>query len=362
MQKKIKVLIVDGSATFRQLLTKLLSSDSGIEVIGTAADPFIAANKMKANVPDVITLDINTPRMNGATFLKKIMAQHPVPVIIISKAEDLIVDGNRKTLIDYGAAAVLSKQMFESPNIKPDPKTILCDIVKSASQAKLKQRPQVVDFSVAPKLSADAIIQQSKPKMLTHTKEKIIAVGASTGGTEAIRVLLEGLPKDCPGVVIVQHMPETFTRSFADRLNELCVIDVKEAANGDVVIPGRALIAPGNCHMMLKKRGTQYYVETNDGPLVNRHRPAVDVLFRSVAMYAGKNAIGILLTGMGADGARGLLEIREAGGYTIAQDENSCVVFGMPKEAILLKAAARVLSITDMANHVMNFTAALKYS
>ena len=361
MEKKIKVLIVDGSATFRLLLTKLLSSDPEIEVIGTAADPYIAANKMRANVPDVITLDINTPRMNGATFLKKIMAQHPVPVIIISTAEDLMVDGNRKTLIDYGAAAVLSKKMFESPNLKPDPKTIICDLVKSASQAKIRQRPEIVDFSVAPKLSADAIIQ-SKPKTLTPTKEKIIAVGASTGGTEAIRVFLEGLPKNCPGVVIVQHMPETFTRSFADRLNELCVIDVKEAANGDLVLPGRALIAPGNYHMMLKKRGTQYYVETNDGPLVNRHRPAVDVLFRSVAKYAGKNAIGIILTGMGDDGAKGLLEIKEAGGYTIAQDENTCVVFGMPKEAILLNAAERVLPLNEIANHVMNFTAALGYS
>lgn len=354
MKQKIKVLIVDNSAIFRQTLSRILTSDPAIEVMATASDPYIAANKMITQVPDVITLDIELPRMNGITFLKKIMAQHPIPVVIISGIEKNNMELNAKA-IEYGAVEVVAKSVFEVNEINDDSKIKIIEIIKRVAQAKLRKRV----VSVAPvhheKFSADAVLGQSKPKNLVQTKDKVIAVGASTGGTKAISVFLESLPEDIPGIVIVQHMPENFTRSFAERLNELCKISVKEAEDGDLVIQGRALIAPGNRHLVLKKRGTQYYVETKDGPLVNRHRPAVDVLFRSAGLYAGKNAIGILMTGMGDDGAKGLLEMKEAGARTIAQDEKSCVVFGMPKEAILLNAVDKILPLNDIANYVVKY-------
>ena len=226
-------------------------------------------------------------------------------------------------------------------------------MIKKVSRAKINKKIISETFVVHAKFSADAILNQIRPKNLTHTTEKVIALGASTGGIKAISTFLEALPLDTPGIIIVQHMPENFTRSFAERLNAICKISVKEAENGDVVKQGRALIAPGNRHVLLKKRGAQYFVEVKDGPLVNRHRPSVDVLFRSAALYAGKNSSGILMTGMGDDGAKGLLEMKEAGAKTIAQDEKSCVVFGMPKEAIMLKAAEKILPLNDIANYVM---------
>ncbi len=360
MREKIKVLIVDDSAHFRQVLNKALSSDNEIEVIATAADPYIAASKMTQQVPDVITLDIDMPKMDGLTFLRKIMAQHPIPVIIISATAGRNTEAASKAL-EYGAVQVLSKDMFDS-EITNESRSQICDIVKAASGAKIKKKSLVEAPVVHPKLSADVVLPFALPRHLVPTSEKIIAVGASTGGTQAIKMFLEDLPITVPGIVIVQHMPETFTRSFADRLNEICKIEVKEAEDGDLVKPGLALIAKGNHHLILRKKGTRYYTEINDGPMVNRHRPAVDVLFRSAALYAAKNAIGILLTGMGDDGAKGLLEIRQAGGKTIAQDESSSVVFGMPKEAILLNAAERVLPLYEIANHVIHLTAGLKYS
>jgi two-component system chemotaxis response regulator CheB len=349
MKEKIKVIIVDDSALFRQLIYKILIVDPGIEVIATAADPFIAAHKMESQAPDVIVLDSAMPRMNGITFLKKIMSQHPLPVIFLQDA-DSITDWTTKAF-QCGAVEVLSKEMLELWQ-QQDNGFKLCEMVKSVAQTQLKKRFFAEENVVKPKLSADAVLQQMKVRTLT-TQDKVIAVGASTGGTEAIRLFLEGLPEKCPGIVIVQHMPENFTKSFAERLNELCNIVVKEAENGDLVTPGKALIAPGNRHVLLKRRGTQYYVELNNGPLVNRHRPSVDVLFRSAANYAAQNCIGILLTGMGDDGAKGLLEIREAGGRTIAQDEHTCVVFGMPKEAIQLNAVEKVLPIGEMSTYVM---------
>ncbi len=359
MKEKIKVLIVDDSATFRQALSKILSADPAIEVIASAADPFIAANKMAIQIPDVITLDIEMPRMDGITFLKKIMSQHPIPVVIIADNARSNLEITSKAF-ECGAVEVLSKAMFETSGITEDTRSKICELIKSAAQAKIHKRSITETSAVRPKLSADAVLPLIKSKNLIPTNEKVIAVGASTGGTEAIRVFLEGLPVDIPGIVIVQHMPENFTRSFAERLNDLCKIEVKEAENGDLVKPGRALIAPGNYHMLLKRRGTQYYVELNDGPLVNRHRPAVDVLFRSTAMYAGSNSIGILLTGMGDDGARGLLEIKEAGGRTIAQDESSSVVFGMPKEAIILNAADKILPLKEISRYVVQLFATRK--
>lgn len=357
MKEKIKVLIVDASAIFRKTLCKALSADPAIEVIATAADPYIAASKIAVQVPDVITLDIEMPRMDGITFLRKIMAQHPIPVVIISDNAGINLEVTAKAF-EYGAAEVLSKDMLNISTMREEAKIRICEIIKSAAYARANKRSVTKIPSVLPKLSADAVLKFIKPKSLIPTHEKVIAVGASTGGTEAIRIFLKALPIDIPGIVIVQHMPENFTRLFADRLNDLCKITVREAEHGDIVKPGNALIAPGNHHILLKRRGTQYYVELNEGPLVNRHRPAVDVLFRSAAMYAGSNSIGILLTGMGDDGAKGLLEIKEAGGKTIAQDESSSVVFGMPKEAIMLNAADKVVPLREISKYVVQLISA----
>lgn len=345
------MMIIDSSAVFRQTLSKVLSADPGIKVIATASDPYIAAGKMSVQVPDVITLDVEMPRMNGITFLRKIMAQYPMPVVIIS---DLAENNKQLTVkaLEYGAVEVMAKNMFNTDEISAIDRAKICTVIKEAARVTPVKKTQSVR-PVAPKLSSDVVLHHVRPKNLIHTNDKVIAVGASTGGIKAISVFLEALPVDVPGILIVQHLPKKFTKSFAERLNEVCSIAVKEAEDGDIVKPGRALVAPGNRHMLLIKRGRQYYVEVRDGPLVNRHRPSVDVLFRSAALYAGKNGIGILLTGMGDDGSRGLLEMREAGAKTIAQDERSSVVFGMPREAILLNAADEVLPLNDIARHVL---------
>ena len=354
MNKKIKVLIVDNSAIFRQTLSRILSSDPSIEITATASDPYIAANKMVIKIPDVIITDIELPRMNGLVFLKKIMSQHPIRVIIISHLTESDAELTAKAL-QCGAVKVLPKTIFEFNNVTAEEKAKLCEIIKKAAVARIKKNPNYEVKQVAAKLTADAMINHIKPRYLTHTNEKVIVVGASTGGIQAISTFLEALPVETPGIVIVQHMPENFTKSFADRLNGLCKIEVKEAKDGDMVKQGRALIAPGNQHMLLRKRGAQYFVEVKSGPLVNRHRPSVDVLFRSAALYAGKNSVGILMTGMGDDGARGMLEMKESGAETIAQDEASCVVFGMPKEAILLKAVDKILPLNEMSNYMFKY-------
>jgi two-component system chemotaxis response regulator CheB len=340
--KEIKVLVIDDSAVIRQTLSKLLNEDESIQVIGTAADPFIAAAKMKEEVPDVITLDVEMPRMDGLTFLRKLMSQHPIPVVIISS---LTARGTDSAILamEYGAVAVHKKPSSYSLSAL-DVQQII-DGVKSAAKSKLRRRSQAVNTPVQSTLKP---INQS----MAQTTDKVIAVGASTGGTEAILEFLQAMPIDCNGIVIVQHMPEIFTRSFAERLNRICAITVKEAAHGDSVIRGRALIAPGNRHMEVKRSGARYYVELHDQDPVNRHRPSVDVLFRSTARYVGRNAIGVIMTGMGADGASGLLEMRNAGAETVAQNEETCVVFGMPKEAIKLDAATKVLPINLIAPHV----------
>lgn len=355
-KKRIKLLIVDDSAVVRQTLTSIFSSDPQIEVVGTASDPYFAAQKIQKEVPDVITLDIEMPRMDGLTFLKKIMSQHPIPVVIISS---LSVAGTETAMraLEYGAVEIITKPQLDTRRFFEESRIRLCDVVKAAAQARLKKiAPGIspASIKVVPKYSADVVIPaQTHNLSMIKTTEMVVAIGASTGGTEALRELLEALPADCPGIVIVQHMPEVFTRSFANRLNELCKINVKEAENGDSVIRGLALIAPGNKHTLLKRSGARYYVEVKDGPLVNRHRPSVDVLFRSTARYAGRNAMGIILTGMGADGAKGLLEMKEAGARTVAQDEQSCVVFGMPKEAIKLDAAQKILPLNQIAAQVI---------
>lgn len=341
-KRKVKALIVDDSAVVRQALNHLLSTDKDIEVIGTASDPYIAVNKIKYEVPDVITLDIEMPRMDGLTFLKKLMMQYPIPVVIISSLTEKGAETSFKAL-EYGAIDIIAKPQLNTKQFLEESRIKICDVVKAAAQANIKRKPEFKP--VEPKLSADVVIKKLPSSGMITTTEKVIAVGASTGGVGAIKELLVDLPPDAPGILIVQHMPEEFTRSLARRLNQLCKMNVKEAESGDSVIRGRVLIAPGNKHMVLNRIGAKHYVDVIDGQLVNRHRPSVDVLFRSVAKYAGSNAIGILLTGMGGDGAQGLLEMKQAGATTIAQDEKSCVVFGMPKEAIKLNAADKVVPL-----------------
>lgn len=348
---KIKVLIVDDSAVVRQTLTSIINSDPALEVVGTASDPFVAADKIRQEVPDVITLDIEMPRMDGLTFLHKIMSQHPIPIIIISSLAESGSDSALKAL-EFGAVDIIQKPKLGTKQFIEESRVTICDTIKAAAKAKLRLVPTKM-IAPSPKLTADAVISKVKSKAMIQTTEKVIVVGASTGGTEALKVFLEAFPMDAPGIVIVQHMPEKFTAAFANRLDQTCKITVKEAEDNDTVIRGRALIAPGNRHMLLKRSGARYYVEIKDGPLVSRHRPSVDVLFRSAAQYAGKNAVGVILTGMGDDGARGMLEMKEAGAYNIAQDEESCVVFGMPKEAIKRGGVDKVLPLEKIAAEVL---------
>ena len=346
---KIRVLIVDDSAVVRQTLSEVLSSDPEIEIMATASDPFVAADRIAEQAPDVITLDIEMPRMDGLTFLKKIMSQHPIPVVICSSLAD---EGAQSTFraLEYGAVEIITKPRLGTKQFLEDSRINICQTVKAAASARL--RALTSSRTVEPKLTADAILSPATHAM-AETTEKVVVIGASTGGTEALKTVLEMLPADTPGIVIVQHMPELFTRAFANRLDGLCAITVKEAETNDTVIRGRALIAPGNHHLLLKRSGARYYVEIKDGPLVCRHRPSVDVLFRSAARYAGQNAVGVILTGMGDDGARGMLEMKQAGAVTFAQDEATCVVFGMPKEAIKLGGVDKVLPLQAVARAIL---------
>jgi two-component system chemotaxis response regulator CheB len=350
--KKIGVLIVDDSAVVRQTLRDVLCSDPDIEVIATAVDPFVAAERIAEQVPDVITLDIEMPRMDGLTFLKKIMSQHPIPVVICSS---LAEGGTQSTLraLEYGAVEIITKPKLGTKQFLEDARITLCEAVKAAAATRL--RALGPSHTVEPKLNADAILSPATHAMV-ETTEKVVVIGASTGGTEALKTLLESFPADSPGIVTVQHMPELFTRAFANRLDGLCSITVKEAESNDSVIRGRALIAPGNHRLLLKRSGARYFVEVKDGPLVCRHRPSFDVLFCSAARYAGQNAVGVILTGMGDDGARGMLEMKQAGARTFAQDEATCVVFGMPKEAIKLHCVDKVLPLTSIAGSVLTHT------
>ncbi len=347
---KIKVLIIDDSAMVRQTLETILSSDRQIEVIGTAADPYIAAKKMQEIAPDVITLDIEMPRMDGITFLQKIMSQHPIPVVICSSLAEELSQTTLKAL-EFGAVEIIQKPKLGTKKFFEESQILICDIVKAAAAATPKRI--AVHRPIAKKLTADAVLSMPKTNAMIKTTEKVVAVGASTGGTEALREFLQVLPPDAPGIVIVQHMPENFTKAFSKRLDGLCQISVKEASDNDTVLRGQALIAPGNDHLLLKRSGARYYVEVKKGPLVSRHRPSVDVLFRSAARYAGSNVVGIIMTGMGDDGARGMLEMKEAGAFNIAQDEASCVVFGMPKEAIKLGGVDKILPLAKIAGEML---------
>jgi two-component system chemotaxis response regulator CheB len=351
--KKIKVLIVDDSALVRQTLCDILNSDPDIEVVGSAADPILAAERLKSVIPDVITLDVEMPRMDGLTFLQKLMSQHPIPVVMCSS---LAESGSETALkaLEYGAVDIITKPKMGTKQFIEESRMRICDAVKGAAAARLGPlRAMRTMKEVSPKYSADVIMEKPNAKAMIQTTEKVVVVGASTGGTEALKVFLEMLPEDTPGIVIVQHMPENFTAAFAKRLDSICRITVKEAKDNDTVVRGRALIAPGNHHALLKRSGARYYVEIKDGPLVSRHRPSVDVLFRSAARYAGKNAVGVIMTGMGDDGAHGMKEMHDAGAFTIAQDEASCVVYGMPQEAVKLGGVNKIMPLQNIAHEVL---------
>ncbi len=352
-KRKIRVLIVDDSAVVRQSLQDILSSDPRIEVMGTASDPYIAAEKIRQEVPDVITLDVEMPRMDGVTFLQKIMSQHPIPVVICSS---LTGSGSETAIraLECGAIDIITKPRLGARQFLEESKVRIVDAVKAASVARIRKLSDFKTRDIAPKLTADAMLAKpSTTRAMAKTTDKIVLIGASTGGTEALRTILESMPLDSPGIVIVQHMPEHFTAAFAQRLNTVCRVSVKEASDGDSVLRGHALIAPGNKHTLLKRSGARYYVEVKDGPLVCRHRPSVDVLFRSGARYAGKNAVGVIMTGMGDDGSKGMKEMKGTGAFTIAQDEASSVVFGMPKEAIKLDAVEKVVSLDQIAQSLL---------
>ncbi|MCX7208611.1 MAG: chemotaxis response regulator protein-glutamate methylesterase [Proteobacteria bacterium] len=362
----IKVMIVDDSAVVRQVMLDTLSKASDIVVIGSAPDPIFAREKMQKEWPDVIVLDIEMPRMDGLTFLKQIMVERPTPVVICSSLTEKGAEITMQAL-SAGALAIITKPSLGIRDFIQDSSADLLQAIRAASMAKL-QRPRtsplpsqlpaarhssnssspastMQERMSSPKLSADAILQATGGPSTIQTTHKIIAIGTSTGGTQALESILPALPKTSPGIVIVQHMPEKFTATFAARLNSLSQIEVREAKSNDRILPGLALIAPGGKHMLVKRNGTQYHVDVIDGPMVSRHRPSVDVLFRSVANAAGKNAVGFILTGMGDDGARGLKELHDTGARTYAQDEASCIVFGMPKEAIKLEAADEIITL-----------------
>ncbi len=354
--KKVRVLIIDDSASVRQAMTSILSADPGIEVIAAAADPFAAARYIQAELPDVITLDVEMPRMDGITFLRRLMTQCPVPVVMCSS---LVEDGSETLLqaLEAGAVDIILKPRMGVADHLAEAHLHICETVRGAAQARLGKHRSATTGQPAKKLTADAVLPPPTGRAMSRTTEMVVCIGASTGGTEALREVLEALPANSPGIVVVQHMPESFTKAFAKRLNTLCEVDVKEAEDGDTVIRGHVLIAPGGLrHTMVERQGARYVVAVKEGPLVSRHRPSVDVLFRSAARNAGANAVGIIMTGMGDDGARGLLEMKQAGARTIAQDEATSVVFGMPKEAIARGAADRVAPLGAIARELLHAT------
>lgn len=347
----IKVLIIDDSALIRSLLTEIVNREPDMEVVGTAPDPLVAREKIKALNPDVLTLDVEMPRMDGVAFLEKLMRLRPMPVVMVSS---LTEKSSAITLhaLELGAFDFVTKPKIDIRNGLQEYAEELTDKIRGAAKARLRKPVQgsTASLSVARKNSADVVLA-AEHRTFSST-EKVILLGASTGGTEALKEFLVEMPADCPAILITQHMPETFTKTFAKRLDGLCRISVKEAIHGERVLPGHAYLAPGNRHLLLKRSGANYVTELSDGPPVSRHRPSVDVLFRSAANCAGRNAVGIIMTGMGDDGAAGMLEMHQAGGHTLAQDEASCVVFGMPKEAIARGGVAEVVPLPELSRRL----------
>lgn len=367
---KIKVLVCDDSAVMRQVMQDILSKEPNIEYMGAAADPLFAMEKMKKEWPDVIILDVEMPRMDGITFLREIMAKRPTPVVICST---LVGAGTETALqaMKAGAAEIIAKPRLGLKEFLEQSSRDLIRAVRAAAASNVNRLAQRIGRTLKagsegglsgemslnrPKFTADVMLSAEPVGAMAKTTERVIVIGSSTGGTQALEEVLVPLGKGVCGIAIVQHMPEAFTAGFAKRLNELCAIEVREAKTGDRIVPGVALIAPGGKHLLLTRSGAYYFVEVKDGPQVNRHKPSVDVLFRSAAKYAGSNALAIILTGMGDDGARGMKEMFDVGSRTIAQDEQSCIVFGMPKEAIKLGAAQKVLSLDDIPAAMMKYS------
>ena len=355
-RRVLSVLVVDDSAVVRQAVTAVLSQDRGI-VVTVAADPYIALDKMGRSRPDVILLDLEMPRMDGLTFLRKIMSEDPIPVVVCSGLATRGTDAAIRAL-EEGAVEVLAKPQLGIREFVHDSATTLIETIRAAAEVRVRRRTAPATLTPIPRHSADVVLAP-RPPLIPAPRSRadvVVAIGASTGGTEALRLLLQALPEDSPPMLIVQHMPERFTAAFARRLNECSEVEVKEAEDGDRVCRGRALVAPGNRHLVLRRRDAHHVVELMDGPPVCRHRPSVDVLFRSVAQVAGASAVGIILTGMGDDGAEGLGEMRQAGATTIAQDERTSVVFGMPGEAVRRGAAAEVLPLSEIAPALLRST------
>jgi two-component system, chemotaxis family, protein-glutamate methylesterase/glutaminase len=356
IHKKIRVLIVDDSASVRQALTQVVEAEGDIEVMGVASDPFVAAKKIAEEVPDVITLDVEMPRMDGITFLRKLMSQHPIPVVMCSS----LTEAGSETLMqamEAGAVDIILKPKIAAADFLSESGDRIRETVRAAAQARpgapRKRHTATGAYATSQKLTADAVLPPPTGRAMAKTTEMVVCIGASTGGTEALRELLEALPANTPGIVIVQHMPERFTAAFAKRLNSVCEVEVKEAEHGDPVLRGHVLIAPGDKHMLLERQGARYVVSVKDGPLVSRHRPSVDVLFRSAARSAGANAMGIIMTGMGDDGARGMFEMHEAGAFNVAQDEATSIVYGMPKEAVAKGGVDRILPLDQLAKEIL---------
>jgi two-component system, chemotaxis family, protein-glutamate methylesterase/glutaminase len=349
MKKSIKVLVIDDSALVRQTLSEIINSDRDLRVIGTAGDPYFAASKIREEIPDVITLDVEMPRMDGLTFLKSLMAQYPIPVVIISS---LTQSGNHLALraLELGAVEIVAKSEIRNTKEHLEESSMrITDAIKAANMVPTKRK------SINKPVSEFQRLEKKNKNTVYKTTDKVIAIGASTGGTEALRFVLKNIRPDLPGILITQHMPAGFTKSFADHLNNECEVTVKEASDGERVMRGHAYIAPGGRHMELYRSGAQYFIKVRDGQLVNRHKPSVDVLFDSVARHAGQNAMGIIMTGMGHDGASGLLAMKNAGAHTIAQDEASSIVYGMPREAVAINAANQILSLTAMPSKLISY-------
>ncbi|MDH5518515.1 MAG: chemotaxis response regulator protein-glutamate methylesterase [Gammaproteobacteria bacterium] len=355
--EKIKVLLVDDSAVVRKMLTEIVSAQPDMEVCAAAQDPLFAIKYMEKQWPDVIVLDVEMPRMDGITFLKQIMQQQPTPVVMCSTLTEKGAETTMQAM-SAGAVEIVTKPKMGVKGFLEESAKEIANAIRAASRAKLKRASGAKTVPVAEvraKLSADAMLKAPVTSAMARTTERIIAIGTSTGGTTALEKLLTCLPRVAPAIVVVQHMPGAFTAAFAARLNTLCEVTVKEAVDGESVLAGYVYIAPGDKHMMIKRSGAIYKINIQDGPLVSRHKPSVDVLFRSVAQYAGKNAMGIIMTGMGDDGASGMLEMRNAGSYTLAENEKSCVVYGMPKEAVKKGAVDLELGLEEMPKKIMDY-------
>ena len=350
--RKIRVLVIDDSALIRSVMKELINREMDMECVGAAPDPLVAREMIKSLNPDVLTLDVEMPRMDGLDFLEKLMRLRPMPVVMVSTLTERGSDITFRALA-LGAVDFVSKPKMDITRGMEEYSGEIIDKIRAASQARV--RKTVSAALISERLSADAILPSVAGRL--SSTEKLIIIGASTGGTEALKEVLTHMPADVPGILITQHMPEAFTKSFADRLDSLCKISVKEAEHNERILPGHAYIAPGHSHLLLRRSGANYMTELSQGPPVNRHRPSVDVLFRSAANVAGANALGIILTGMGKDGAQGMLEMRQAGSHTIAQDEASCVVFGMPREAIAVGGASEVISLQGIARHTLDYLA-----